>query len=97
MVVAAYDVETGAVAVGKSGPLAGGVNPQVNSVAQKVGGVGAKNPGCAPVGNCAEFKAANTLAQQGSNLKKVKFTQPVRPRTGEPRTMCANCEVMFPR
>ena len=33
----------------------------MSEAAEQVGGVGAQNPGAAPVGCCAEFDAANQL------------------------------------
>jgi len=96
-VVGAYDVQTGAVAVGRSGAGLEPVNPQIAAVAEKAGGLGARNPGVrGPVGNCAECNAANTLANQGSNVTDVRFTQAVRPRTREVVPKCPNCEKMFP-
>jgi RHS repeat-associated protein len=96
-VVGAYDVQTGAVAVGKSGAGLNPVNPQVAAAAQRAGGLGTRNPGVpGVVGQCAECNAANTLANQGSNVKNVRFTPAVRPRTGEVVPKCPNCEKMFP-
>lgn len=96
-VVGAYDVKTGAVAVGKSGEGLNPLNSQISAAAQKAGGLGTRNPGVpGAVGNCAECGAANKLANQGSNVNNVRFTQATRPRTGEVIKKCPNCEVMFP-
>jgi filamentous hemagglutinin len=96
--VGAFDTQTGAVAVGQSGPLSrlGEINPQLSEAAEQVGGVGAVNPGASPVGCCAEFDAANQLTNQGSSLGDIQFTDAIRPRTGEVVPKCPNCEVMFP-
>jgi hypothetical protein len=62
-----------------------------------VGGIGASNPAArGPVGNCAECTGANKLANQGSDVNNLRFTQAKRPRTGEVIEKCSNCKVMFP-
>ena len=95
--VGAFDTQTGAVAVGQSGPLSrlGEINPQLSEAAQQVGGVGALNPGASPVGCCAEFDAANQLTNQGSQLSDIQFTDAIRPRNGEVVPKCPNCQAMF--
>jgi RHS repeat-associated protein len=97
--IGAYDATTGATTVGASGDISrlGTINPQVIASADQVGGIGAVNPGVtAPVGCCAEVDAANQLANAGSNLSDVRFTEAIRPRTGEVVPKCANCQSMFP-
>jgi hypothetical protein len=97
MVGAAYDLKTGAVAVGKSGGIPGAVNPQVANRAAPLGGIGAQVPGVkGKVGNCFECSTANQLANQGSNLTNVRHTQGIRPRNSAQFPKCSNCEVMFP-
>jgi hypothetical protein len=98
--IGAYDSTTGATAVGVSGDISrlGTINPQISAAADQVGGMGAVNPGAsAPVGCCAEVDAANQLTNAGSDLSNVRFTDAVRPRTGEVVPKCDNCEKMFPK
>lgn len=62
-----------------------------------LGGVGARVEGVkGKVGNCFECSTGNGLANQGSNLKNVRHTQGIRPRTNERFDKCPNCQVMFP-
>jgi len=96
-VVGAFDAQAGTVAVGRSGSGLNPLNPQVAAAAQNAGGLGARNAGVrGGVGNCAECSAANQLANQGSNVGNVRFTEAVRPRTGAVVPKCTNCEKMFP-
>ncbi len=49
------------------------------------------------IGCCAEFRAGNELLLEnpGFGPKDVKFTQAIRPRTGEVVPPCSNCEYIF--
>ncbi len=93
--VAAYDIETGAVAVGRSGNIPKTLPPALQKLADALGGLGARNRGCAPVGNCAELDAARQLVERGSDLANIGFVRAVRPSTGDPLPACANCRTMF--
>jgi RHS repeat-associated protein len=98
--IGAFDTSTGATAVGTSRSLSAitDVNPALaqHAIDSGVGAVGTINPGAAPVGCCAEFDAANQLMNRGSSLGDIRFTDAIRPRTGEVVPKCANCEKMFP-
>jgi RHS repeat-associated protein len=98
--IAAYDVETGAIAVGHSGPVpnAAELHPDLLSAMDSAGGLGARNTGVAqPVGCCGEVDAANQLLQRGSKLENIRFTDAIRPRTGEVIPTCPNCRATFGR
>ena len=96
---AAYDVDTGAVAVGHSGPIpnAADLHPNLVGKLDQIGGVGAKNPGAnGPVGCCGEVDAVNQLLQRGSKAKNIRVLDyAVRPRTGEVIPRCTNCQAVF--
>ena len=47
------------------------------------------------VGRCAEFRSANTLMLRGSRVNNIRFTDAVRPRTGEVVPACKNCTSIF--
>src|SRR5207253_6483969 len=98
-VTAAYSKSGAAVGptVGTSRGLAnvGEINPKTVQLAQRVGGVGAENPGAAPVGCCAEFDAVNQLLNLGADLEDIGLIDVIRPRTGEVVPPCPNCEAMF--
>ena len=96
--IAAYDVETGAVAVGHSGPVpsASSLHPDLLSALDNAGGVGASNVGAVgKVGCCGEVDAANQLLQNGSKLENIRFTDAVRPNSGAVIPRCTNCEATF--
>jgi RHS repeat-associated protein len=97
-VVGAYDPETGEVVVGVSGniPDYDDVHPDLRPIVDEMGGLGAiTEDAVGPVGNCAEFDAANQLLHSGSTLEDIEFTDAVRPRTGQQVPMCDNCQNMF--
>jgi hypothetical protein len=97
--IGAYDTTTGATTVGTSGPISrlGPINDQIAAAANRAGGIGAVNPDAtAPVGCCAEVDAANKLTNAGSDLGNIRFTDAVRPASGNVVPKCANCEKMFP-
>jgi RHS repeat-associated protein len=95
---AEYDVETGAVAVGHSGPVpnAADVHPDLMSALDNAGGLGAKNPGVnGAAGCCGEVDAANQLLQKGSKMENIRFTDAIRPKSGATIPTCPNCQVTF--
>ena len=96
--IAAYDVETGAIAVGHSGPVpnASSIHPSLAGKLDQIGGLGAENAGAVGrVGCCGEVDAANQLLQQGSKLENIRFTDAIRPRTGQVIPRCENCTAVF--
>jgi RHS repeat-associated protein len=97
--VAAYDTETGAIAVGHSGPVpnAADVHPDLLGALDNAGGLGAKNAGAVGrVGCCAEVDAANQLIQKGSKLENIRFTDAIRPNNpGTVIPTCPNCQATF--
>jgi RHS repeat-associated protein len=94
-VVGAYDEKTGNVTAAASGPPPDPVDPQIAAKAAPLGGIGTKTDCGNTVGCCAECRAANDLAQKGSNVNDVGFTDATRPRTGDVVPPCDNCKSMF--
>jgi len=75
-------------------------NMQLISAMNALGGIG-KHPvagGCNnKIGSCAEQHAAELLLRKNPSCKldKIFFSNPIRPRTNEPRTFCDNCVKLF--
>jgi hypothetical protein len=75
-----------AKAVGKdAATVTGGVNTKTGAIAA------GRSDGC---GNCAENAVSDAL---GGKKEDVKFTDAIRPRTGEQVPVCATCEANFGR
>ena len=94
--VGAYDSKTGWVIASFAGPIPEKIHPDLQKLADNIGGVGSlgltnKNI----VGVCAEFRAVNELLWKGNKLSDIKITAPIRPRTGATINYCANCLAMF--
>lgn len=75
--IAAYDVETGAIAVGHSGPVpnASSIHPSLAGKLDQIGGLGAENAGAVGrVGCCGKVDAANqcckSVASTGVKTRK---------------------------
>lgn len=49
------------------------------------------------LGHCAEQHAANELYKKGSRcpLNNIEFSRAIRPRTGERKDYCDNCQIIF--
>jgi hypothetical protein len=93
--VVGYDGRTGQMVQAVSGAIPSNVNPQLMSLAQDAGGLGARTDCGNTIGRCAEFRAANDLLNMGSQLEDIRFTDAIRPRTGEIIPPCDNCLNMF--
>ncbi len=96
MAVGAYDIKTGKIATTFAGEIPTKIHPELIARANKIGGVGTKGLSTKnTVGVCAEFHAVNSLLLSGSNIKDIKLTHAIRPRTGKGQPFCANCKKMF--
>ena len=96
MVIGAYDIKTGDVVADFAGPIPDEISPVLIERANKIGGIGSTGlTDRNTIGVCAEFRTANQLLLNGSDISNIRFTKPIRPRTGEVRPNCANCLEMF--
>ncbi|KDN13737.1 hypothetical protein BGI40_08790 [Snodgrassella communis] len=106
--IAAYDVKTGKVAVGRSNNVSGLGDKTKGFVEGKLGGkVGDKTKLCDNrIGHCAEVDAANQLVEQGVPMDRIKFTKAVRPRDAYGKETaskdvrvktCKNCRATWPK
>ena len=96
MVIGAYDVKTGDVVADFAGPIPDNISTVLIERANKIGGIGSKGlTERNTIGVCAEFRTANQLLLNGSDISNIRFTKPIRPRTGEIRPNCNNCLEMF--
>lgn len=98
MACAAYDIVTGEVVAAFAGepPDINNIHPTLQALANDIGGIGShglteRNR----VGVCAEFQVVNQLLMRGSSFSNIRLTEAIRPRTGEVRPYCANCQKMF--
>lgn len=51
-----------------------------------------------PVGGCAEVHASSPLLIQDEinfDVEHIRFSRAIRPRTGEEKVMCSNCQSVF--
>jgi RHS repeat-associated protein len=69
----------------KPATIIGASQPETGQVV-----VGRSSPGAG--GCCAEVDAARKL---GGDPKKIQFSKPIRPRTGEVIEVCGNCKKLF--
>lgn len=94
--IGAYDVKTGMRVAMFSGSIPSNIHPELIRRANMIGGIGTYGVSVNNiVGKCAEFQVVNHLLKNGSNISDIRFTSPVRPRTGELLDFCANCKAMF--
>lgn len=101
MAIAAYDIVTGDIQAEFAGSIPDTIAPVLRERAESIGGIGTKGltaglPHENTVGVCAEFRSANELLLRGSSIENIRFTDAIRPRTGEVRPTCPNCKAMFP-
>ena len=94
--VGAYDEKTGKTVAAFACEIPKEIHPDLIKLAERVGGVGSlgvtdRNI----VGVCAEFHAINDMLLSGSQLKDIKLTRAIRPRTGQFMPYCENCRIMF--
>ena len=96
IMVAAYTA-TGLIEVASNGDIPGKIAPELQELADRHGGVGAKTECGNTIGRCAEFRAANKLLLDNPDLKlkDIKFTKAKRPRTGQARPYYDNCVNIF--
>ncbi len=94
--VAGAILPNGAKSIETSGTIPAIIAPQLEEAASKVGGIGAKNGGNT-VSCCSEFRVANTLLLENPQyqIKDLKITPAIRPRTGQIIPSCENCGAMF--
>lgn len=91
-----YDIESGNVSAAFPGEIPMNINQQLVDAAETIGGIGSKGVnGKNTVGVCAEFQSANTLLNQGGILENIRFTEAIRPRTGQIIPTCTNCSNIF--
>lgn len=95
--IGAVDPITGKIVTTSNGAIPTTIAPELQSYADKLGGLGVKTACGNTLGRCAEFRAANELLLSNPNLKlkDIQFTPAVRPRTGEVVPRCENCTNMF--
>ncbi|WP_455813240.1 hemagglutinin repeat-containing protein [Pseudomonas graminis] len=95
--IGAVDPLTGKIVTTSNGAIPTTIAPELQSYADKLGGLGVKTACGNTLGRCAEFRAANELLMSNPNLKlkDIQFTPAVRPRTGEVVPRCENCTNMF--
>ncbi len=95
LAIAAYDITTGEIVVDCSGPVPWAHRTLMGKVA-KIGRIGRPGPETKNIiGACAEFRAANTLLNNGSKFSNIRFTKPIRPRTRQIQSTCPNCASIF--
>jgi hypothetical protein len=100
--VAAYEADprSDLIRVRASGPVPDSLNDDLRAALESEFGRGSigRTTGCGNVvGACAEQRAASALMNEGVPLQDVRFTKPIRPRTGRPMAVCQNCERLFGR
>ena len=94
--VGAYDAKLGRVSASFSGDVPDKISGSLIKRANRIGGIGSKGLTFSNVvGRCAEFRSANTLMLRGSRVNNIRFTDAVRPRTGEVVPACKNCTSIF--
>jgi len=94
--IGAYDIKSGNVTASFAGEIPTSINQQLVDASETIGGIGSKGVnGKNTVGVCAEFQSANTLLNQGGILENMRFTDAVRPRTGQIIPTCTNCQNIF--
>ena len=96
MAIGVYDIKTGKTTASFAGNIPTKFHPVIIELANKIGGIGSlgvtsKNT----VGVCAEFHAVNNFLNRGVDIANIRFTNPIRPRTGKPMPFCDNCRKMF--
>jgi hypothetical protein len=91
----AYDSMTGAMVPTTSGPIPIDVNPVLVPLANQIGGLGARTACGNVVGTCFEFRGANQLLNEGSQLGNIGFSYAIRPRKMIIIPQCDNCTGMF--
>ena len=105
--VGAYDPQTGAVVVVPSGPPPSTVTGTgMNNLANRLGGVGTETECGNLVLGCAEQQAAEQLSYirlrfgldtSLSDIRRFRFTEPIRPRRVILQPVCPNCQFFFRR
>ncbi|OYQ50365.1 hypothetical protein CHX27_00960 [Flavobacterium aurantiibacter] len=87
----------GQTTIATSGNIPAIIAPELEAASTQLGGVGTRTASGNRVGCCAEFQAANELLlQQPSAIpSQIRFTDAIRPRTGEVIPPCSNCETIF--
>ncbi|WP_460271859.1 hypothetical protein [Clostridium sp. CTA-19] len=96
MAIGAYDLESGNVVADFAGEIPNNINLQLINKANPIGGVGSKGVNRKnTVGACAEFRRVNQLLNIGSDIRNIRFTKAVRPRTGAIKSPCNNCLEIF--
>ncbi|MDR2492187.1 MAG: hypothetical protein LBD25_01815 [Coriobacteriales bacterium] len=85
---AAVDARTGRVYYGDSGSVPGNINRALQARMPE----GGTHPW--PVGNCAEFNAANTALNSGARIQDLVIST-VKVRSGDAFPMCTYCREIF--
>ena len=86
----------GRVSASFSGDVPDKISGSLIKRANRIGGIGSNGLTSGNVvGRCAEFRSANTLMLRGSRVNNIRFTDAVRPRTGEVVPTCKNCTSIF--
>lgn len=95
--IGAIDPKTGKVVTATSGDVPTTIHPQLQQMADELGGLGVRTSYGNVLGRCAEFRAANELLLNNPrlNLSDIDFTPAVRPRTGQIIQRCDNCVNVF--
>ena len=96
VVIGAYDTMSGKIAVAHSGApiLSDDVHPKLLNRASRIGEYGEITKYSNRLGACAEFKAANQLALNGSRVQNIRFSTAYRNNKIIPT--CGNCLNTFP-
>ncbi|MDC7996893.1 DUF6443 domain-containing protein [Gilvibacter sediminis] len=87
----------GVSSIATSGSPPSEIAPVLQKAADDLGGIGNKTTSGNTVGCCGEFRAANEVLLKRPNAlpSQVKFTDAIRPRTGEIIPPCENCTSVF--
>lgn len=94
--IGAFDIKTGQVVADFAVPIPETIDPILLKRAKSLGGIGSRGlTKRNTVGVCAEFRSANTLLLNGSKIENIRFTQAIRPRTGQIIPTCNNCLRIF--
>lgn len=104
IIVAAVDPFTGEVVIGGSGRVQDldNLNPQLRTHLERVFGPGNINTKINSlcenmIGACAEINASDKLLNKNPKLqiKDIKFSKPLEPKTGKIKIGCKNCQEVF--
>jgi RHS repeat-associated protein len=91
--VGVVDIRSGRSTANIAGPPPRNLHPALAERIKAMGGVClCKNTPAA----CAEIRAANTLLHKGAKIEDLRFTKPIRPRTGQAVNVCRNCQFLLP-